>query len=178
MTRTRVPWRTEHMPDGAVRATIGDLDAVPKDPAAERVTDHRSPSSPHECETVRYLPVRGWWCRTTVEPIRVSGEIVVSSAKPSARIHGTGFSTRCSNRPGRMRQRFQIERDSWSGWRLYGKPHTTTWTSGQAASMRAVSEPCPTGRVGTYDYRLSVRLETDHVPAGDVPAASAEIRTH
>jgi hypothetical protein len=166
------------MPDGSVRLTIGDLEAAPEDPEAEQVTDHREPSRPHECARVRYLEVRGWWCRTTVEKIRVSGDIVISDDKPSARIQGAGFSTRCSQRPGRMRQRFQIERDSWRGWRSYGRLHTTSWTSNQSAAMGAVGEDCPLGRVGTYDYRLAVWLDTEQAPAGSTPAASAQIRTH
>lgn len=177
-TRTRIPWRTEKMEDGSVRLTVGDLDAAPKSPAAERVTDHRSPRNRHECERVRYVPVDGWWCTTTVKPIRVSGQIVVNASAPTARIRGAGFSTHCSDRPGRMRQMFQMERDSWSGWRSYGEPHRTQWTANQDQGMGAVTEPCPTGRVGTYDYQLSVRIESDKAPIGEVTAASAPIRTH
>ncbi|MGP4026841.1 hypothetical protein [Actinomadura sp. 3N407] len=177
-TKTRIPWRTEKMPDGSVRVTVGDLDAAPADPAAERTTDHRAPRSRHECETVRYAPVRGWWCRTTVKAIQVSGEIVVNGPTPTARIQGAGFSTHCSDRPGRMRHVFQIERDSWSGWRSYGKRHMTAWTANQDQAVGAVKEACPNGRVGTYNYRLSVRIESDRVPVGDVDATSAPIRTH
>lgn len=166
------------MGDGSLRVTIGDLDAAPESPNAERIRDHRAPRGRHECERVRYVPVRGWWCQTTVKAIQVSGDIVVNASEPSAGIRGAGFSTRCSRRPGRMHQIFQMQRDSWSGWRSYGKPHTTAWTANQVQAVGAVTEPCPTGRVGTYDYQLSVRIGSDEAPVGDVHAASAPIRTH
>lgn len=177
-TKTRIPWRTEKMADGSVRVTVGDLDAAPEDPAAEQTRDHRAPRGRHECETVRYVPVRGWWCKTTVKAIHVSGEIVVNRSTPTARIQGAGFSTHCSHRPGRMRHVFQMERDSWSGWRSYGKRQMTAWTAKQDQAVGAVTEACPKGRVGTYDYQLSVRIMSDQVPMGGVTATSAPIRTH
>ncbi|MFG2004116.1 hypothetical protein ACGFNU_33650 [Spirillospora sp. NPDC048911] len=174
---TRVPWRAEEMGDGSVRMTVGDVDAAPKDPDAERVADHRAPLRPDECDTVRITKVRGWWCTTTVEKLAVSGEIVVGGAPPRAQIKSAGFSTRCSGRPGRMRQRYVIQRDSWASWRSYGGVGKTAWTTSQDQRGGKVTDVCPKGRVGTYNYRLTVHLESDAAPIGDAYAASARIRT-
>ncbi|MFS2293588.1 MAG: hypothetical protein FWJ90_12940 [Actinomadura sp.] len=166
------------MADGEVRVTVGDLDAAPREKGARRIVDYREPASPAECGRVRYVPVRGWWCKTAVKGLRVSDDIVVNASRPTARIQANGFVTRCANRPGRMRQRFLIERDSWSGWRVYGSWRVTEWTRDQTQRMGNVTEGCPMGRVGTYDHRLSVRLELDEAPVGETYAASADIRTH
>ncbi|KAB2350096.1 hypothetical protein [Actinomadura rudentiformis] len=175
-TATRVPWRAEEMGDGSVRMTVGDIEAAPRHPDAERVADHRAPFRSYECDTVRITKVRGWWCTTTVEKLAVSGEIVVGGAKPRAQVKGAGFRTRCSGRPGRMRQHHVIQRDSWSSWRSYGGVGKTAWTSGQEQGGGRVTEVCPKGRVGSYNYRLSVNVESDSAPIGEAYAVSARIR--
>lgn len=153
-------WRTEKMPDGSVRLTVGDVAAAPRASDAVLVLDYRHPGDQLACEQIRVVRVRGWWCITTVRPIRQSGEIVIGG--PSrARLHGDGFSTRCSGRKQRMRQLFQIERESWSGWRPYNGMTWTSWTTRQAQAGPAVSAPCPTGRVGTYGYQLVARIQID-----------------
>ena len=85
-----------------------------------------------------------------------------------------------------MRQRYQIQRSSWSGWRDYSAPQVSPWTSQQElAATSQVSAPCPQGRVGTYDYRLAVAVELNDgtLPLDDSNlkkrhlAASPPIRT-
>ncbi|MFC4496308.1 hypothetical protein ACFPA8_19455 [Streptomyces ovatisporus] len=164
------------MPDNSLRMTVGDVDAAPEDPNAVRVTSYRAPPSRTQCDSEHIKKVKGWWCSTTVSPVEVEGEIVVGGAKPRARIHGAGFTSRCSDRPGRMRQAYRIERDSWSGWRGYSDFTHTAWTPAQQQREGKVSAPCPDGRVGTYDYRLAVRIEVDGVRVGDSRAAGARIR--
>jgi hypothetical protein len=165
------------MDDGSVRMTVGDVDAAPESPYAVRTIDHRTPVSISDCEQVRIETVSGWWCTTTVEPIEVEGEIVVGGARPRARIGGAGFATSCHGRPDRMRQVYTIERDSWSGWRSYSEPGYTPWTEEQNQDGEPVADLCPQGRVGTYNYRLTVRIEIDGVTVGDSRAASVRIRT-
>ncbi|GAA2632211.1 hypothetical protein SMC26_21455 [Actinomadura fulvescens] len=172
----RVPWRAEEMGDGSVRMTVGDVDASPRHPDAKRVVDHRAPFRAYECDTVQIIKVRGWWCTTTVDGLSVSGEIVVGGAEPRAQVKGKGFTTRCSGRPGRMRQRHVIQRDSWANWRSYGGVGKTAWTTSQDQSGPEVTEVCPKGRVGSYNYRLTVHLESDSAPIGDAYAASSRIR--
>lgn len=153
-------WRTEKMPDGSVRLTVGDVAAAPRDPDAVLVLDYRHPGDQTACKQVRVVRVRGWWCITTVRPIRQSGEIVIGGPSP-ARLRGDGSSTQCSGRKHRMRQLFQIERQSWSGWRPYNGVAWTSWTTRQAQAGPAVSAPCPRGRVGTYGYQLVARIQID-----------------
>lgn len=178
-TTTKLAYRGEEMADGSVRMTVGDVDAVPENPDAVRVFDYRAPDSSVECGRVEIVNVSGWWCTTTVEPIDVEGEIVLDDPEPRAQIGGEGFATRChGERPGRLRQVHQLERDSWSGWRDYGEVQYTSWTEARDQASEAVWEPCPQGRVGTYDYQLSVRIEIDGVEVGYSLATSAPIRTH
>lgn len=174
-TATMLTYRGEEMADGSVRMTVGDIDAAPQHPDAVRVFDYLSPESKAECGT-RFKKVSGWWCTTTVEPIEVEGEIVLGDAEPRARIGGEGFTTRCQGRPDRMRQVFQVERDSWSGWRDYGEPRQTAWTRSQEQAGEPVFEPCPAGRVGTYDYQLIASVEVEGVQVSTPPAVSAPIR--
>jgi hypothetical protein len=156
--------------------TIGDVGAAPKDPKAVLTTDYRAPGSQFECDNVRIIKVHGWWCTTSVSRIAQDGEIVLGGAEPRARIHSAGFRTRCSERPARMRQRYEIQRDSWSGWRGYSKPGHTAWTRRQHQDHGLVSAPCPDGRVGTYNYRLAVTVEVAGIEADDSTAAGAVIR--
>ncbi|TYB46408.1 hypothetical protein [Actinomadura chibensis] len=176
-TETKLAWRAEELPGGAVRMTIGDVAAAPRAGDAVRVADYRAPASSSDCDRVRIVRARGWWCATTVRGIRVSGEIVVGGAEPRARIEGGGFGTRCAGpRPGRMRQVYRVERDSWSGWRGYGPARATAWTTGPEQSGRTPAEACPAGRVGTYNYRLTVRVEIEGATVGDSRAAAPRIR--
>lgn len=176
-TSTRLAYRGEEMADGSVQMTVGDVDAAPESPSAVRVFDYRAETS-QECERVRIVKVSGWWCTTTVAPIEVDGEIVLGGAEPRARIGGEGFTTRChGERPDRLRQVYQVERDSWSGWRDYGEPRYTSWTEARDQASAPVWEPCPQGRNGTYDYQLIVRIEIDGVRVGNSLATSAQIRT-
>ncbi|MGW0082398.1 hypothetical protein [Streptomyces sp. NPDC003393] len=175
--QTKIAWRAEELADGSLRMTIGDVGAAPKDPKAVRTTDYRAPGSQFECDNVRIIKVHGWWCTTSVSRIGQDGEIVLGGAEPRARIHSAGFRTRCSERPARMRQRYEIQRDSWSGWRGYSKPGHTAWTRQQHQDHGLVSVPCPDGRVGTYNYRLAVTVEVAGIEADDSTAASAVIRT-
>jgi hypothetical protein len=175
--QTKIAWRAEKLADGSLRMTVGDVDAAPKDPEAVRVTDYRTPGSQAECDNVKIIRVHGWWCATTVSRIGQDGEIVLGGAEPRARIRSAGFRTRCSGRPARMRQHYQVQRDSWSGWRSYGEHEHTAWTHEQRQDHGTVSVPCPSGRVGTYDYRLAVAVEVDGIDADDSTAASADIRT-
>jgi hypothetical protein len=145
---TRLAYRAEELDDGSVRMTVGDVDAAPEDPDAVRVVDFRHPDSPTRCEREEIVHVSGWWCTTTVRPIEVEGEIVVGGARPRARIGGEGFATRCAGRPERMRQVYQLERDSWSGWRRYSEPEHTGWTRAQHQEGEPVSDLCPRGRTG------------------------------
>ncbi|MEO3749207.1 hypothetical protein [Streptomyces sp. B6B3] len=175
---TRLAYRAEEFEDGSVAMTVGDVDAAPQDPDAVRTIDHRAPAAVTDCETVEIETVSGWWCTTTVEPIAVEGEIVVGGADPRAEIGGEGFATECHGElPGRMRQVYGLERDSWSGWRDYADPQHTSWTGAGSQQGPSVTELCPQGRVGTYNYRLAVRVEVDSVTVGDSWAASPHIRT-
>lgn len=175
---TKLAYRGEEMADGSVLMTIGDIDAAPAHPDAVRIFDYRAPERSRECDRVEIVTVSGWWCTTTVAPIDVAGEIVVGDASPRAEIGGEGFATECHGpRPGRLRQIYQLERDSWSGWRSYGEVRHTSWTETGRQDSGAVWEPCPRGRVGTYDYQLSVRVEIDEVDVGYSLATSAPIRT-
>ncbi|MGP4113257.1 hypothetical protein ACTWP5_20370 [Streptomyces sp. 4N509B] len=177
-SETRLAYRAEEMADGSIHMTVGDVDAAPENPDAVAAVDHRAPASVVDCETVRIETVEGWWCTTTVEPVAVEGEIVVGGAEPRARIGADGFATRCHGRlPGRLRQVHEIQRDSWSGWRPYTEEAYTEWTGRRRQREGAVSEPCPRGRVGTYDYRLAVRVEVEGMTVGESLAASAPIRT-
>lgn len=174
--RTRLAWRAEETEDGALRMTVGDVDKAPRDPDAVQVTSYRAPASEETCDSDRTVKVKGWWCSTTVKPVEVDGEIVVGGADPRARITGGGFATRCSDRPGRMRQAYRVERDSWSGWRGYGDFAYSPWSKAQRQHHGEVAVACPQGRVGTYNYRLAVRTEIDGVEVGDSRAASATVR--
>ncbi|GAB3980457.1 hypothetical protein GCM10029978_078570 [Actinoallomurus acanthiterrae] len=185
---TKLAWRAEETSDGAVRMTVGDVAAAPRTPGARRRADFRHPWNPNDCDDVRIVRVKGWWCTTTVDKIVESGEIVVGGGTPRARIHGAGFSTRCSGRPHRMRQRYQVQRDSWNGMRPYTHLQETHWTADQNQTGQPISVGCPRGRVGTYTYRLAVatEIDDDHLPAGgtaddssvgDSPATSPVIRT-
>jgi hypothetical protein len=173
---TRLAWRSEQMPDGSLRMTVGDIDAAPKARGARLVADYRKPGSRAACDE-GIVTAHGWWCATTVSPVSEHGEIVVGGAKPRARIRSAGFRTRCEGRKARMRQHARIERDSWSGWRPYGSLRRTGWTRGQSQSGGPVSELCPRGRVGTYDYRLAVAVEIEGVRVDDSTAAGRTIRT-
>lgn len=174
---TRLAYRAEERDDGSVRMTVGDVDEAPADPRAVRVVDFRHPDTQGRCEAERITRVRGWWCTTEVAPVRVEGEIVVGGAKPRARIAAKGFTTRCHGRPGRMRQVSLIERDSWSGWRDYTEESAGAWTRAQTWRNGTVGDLCPRGRTGTYDYRLAVRIEMEHVTVGSSWAGGAVLRT-
>lgn len=154
------------------------MNAAPRDPKAVRVTSYRAPESKTACDAYRIEKVHGWWCSTTVSPIHVDGEIVVGGAEPRAHIKSAGFITRCHGTlPGRVRQVYGFERDSWSGWRDYTDPLHTDWTTAQHQHETKPSALCPQGRTGTYDYRLAVSIEIEGVTVGDSRAASAPIRT-
>jgi hypothetical protein len=140
--------------------TVGDIDRAPKVPDARSTLDYRHPGDQSECDDVRIVRVRGWWRTTPVDKIVQSGPIVIGGP-PQGQILAAGFSTRCSGRPHRMRQLYQIQRDSWSGWRAYGDRHDMPWTAAQRQDGPPISVPCPHGRVGTYDYRMSVVIEID-----------------
>ena len=175
--RQKVSWRAEEREDGSVRMTVGDVAAAPRDDDAVRTADYRAPSNRSDCEDVRVIRVRGWWCSTTVSKIKVSGEIVVGGAEPRAKIEGGGFTTRCSGPlPGRLRQVYQVERDSWNGWRGYGTRRTTDWTTHLSQQAAPYREACPAGRVGTYNYRVTATVEIDKLKVGDSRAASPVIR--
>jgi hypothetical protein len=174
---TRLAWRSEEMPDGSVRMTVGDIDAAPPERRARWVADYRRPGNAADCDAVGIVRVHGWWCTTTVSPVSEHGEIVVGGAKPRARLRSAGFRTRCTGRPARMRQHFRIERDSWSGWRTYGRLGRTPWTSAQTQAGGPVTELCPLGRVGTYNYRLAVAVEVEGVRVSDSTAAGVRVRT-
>ncbi|MGW0998961.1 hypothetical protein ACWD5V_37960 [Streptomyces sp. NPDC002523] len=175
--QTKIAWRAEELPGGSLRMTVGDVDAAPKDPRAVRRTDFRAPGNQTECDNTKIIKVRGWWCTTTVSSVAQDGEIVLGGAEPRARIHSAGFRTHCSGDRPQMRQHYEIQRDSWSGWRPYSERGLTSWTSEQRQSHGRVSVPCPDGRVGTYDYRLAVAVEVQGIEADDSTAASAPIRT-
>ncbi|MGG2464935.1 hypothetical protein ACO0M4_35135 [Streptomyces sp. RGM 3693] len=174
---TRLAWRSEELPDGSLRTTVGDIDAAPKDPRTVRRADYRAPDSRTDCANVKILTVHGWWCTTTVSRTVQDGEIVVGGARPRARIHSAGFRTHCAGRTARMRQHYEIQRDSWSGWRPYGERGYTPWTPAQDQSGGPVAASCPRGRVGTYAYRLAVTVEVAGLTVDDSPAASPRIRT-
>jgi hypothetical protein len=176
-TRTELAWRAEHLRDGSIRMTIGDIGAAPKDPNAVETTDYRAPDNPSDCYQVRIMRVYGWWCATTVSPIAETGEIVIGGGAPRAHIHSAGFRTRCSGRTEPMRQSYQIQRDSWTGWRSYADWGYTPWTTRQDQSAGTVSALCPRGRVGTYNYRLAVAVEFQGLRVDPTSAASARIRT-
>jgi hypothetical protein len=71
-----------------------------------------------------------------------------------------------------MRQRYAFERSSWSGFRSYTDDRWTAWTGAQSQAIGALSVPCPAGRTGTYDYRVSVVLEITGKPVGEAYALS------
>jgi hypothetical protein len=159
-TITRLAWRTEILSNGSELLVVGDVDAVPRDPASVSASDYHAAEEAGEVKAVK---VRGWWCITRVDArLSVSGGF----------LRNAGFSTRCSGRPGRMRQYYRFERSSWTGMRPYTDDRVTAWTGGQTQPVGAQAAPCPAGRTGTYDYRLRVALEIDGFPAGDVPALS------
>lgn len=176
---TKLPWRAATMPDGSVRMTVGDIDLAPAVHGAASLADYRAPGDDIECEQVRILRAHGWWCTTTVAGIVEQGEIVVGGAAPRARIRSTGrpaFRTMCGGTVPRHRQRYAIERDSWSGYRAYARRAFTPWTTAGAQSGPSVSTPCPAGRVGTYNYRLAVTVEVDGYTADPSEAAGAPLR--
>lgn len=175
--QTKLPWRAETMPDGSITMTVGDIDAAPRTPGAARVADYRAPGSETECADVRIVTVHGWWCATTVAPIAEQGEIVVGGASPRARLRAAGFRTHCAGRTARMRQHYEFQRDSWSGWRPYDTRARTPWTTAPNQSGAPAAAPCPQGRVGTYDYRLGVAVEIEGYRVDDATAASAPVRT-
>lgn len=175
-TATKLTWRAEEQADGSVTMTIGDVDAAPHAGDTVRTASYAAPSDPNECDTVRITRVDGWWCTTTVTPVSESGAIVVGGAAPEARLSDGGFATHCSGRSGRFRQVYRFQRDAWDGWRDYSATYTTPWTSGQDQSGARIDVPCPQGRTGTYDYRLTVQVEVTGVTVGDSQAASARIR--
>ncbi|MFF0627359.1 hypothetical protein [Streptomyces sp. NPDC004296] len=82
-----------------------------------------------------------------------------------------------AGRTAPMRQHYEIQRDSWSGWRPYGERGHTLWTPAQDPSGGPVAASCPRGRVGTYTYRLAVTVEVAGRTVDDSPAASPQIRT-
>jgi hypothetical protein len=175
---TKLEWRAEQDPDGAIRMTVGDVDAAPRDPRAIGHTDYRAPGDALECDDVRIVKARGWWCTTTVGPIQESGAIVVSGGTSHAQIRYAGFTTRCfGHRPGPIRQTYQIERDSWTSWRFYQSPQTTAWTTAQNQTVGRGRVPCPQGRVGTYRYRMAITLDIQGLTAEISPASSVRIRT-
>lgn len=159
-TTTRLAWRTETLSDGSQLLVVGDVDAVPWDPAAISSADYRPAEETGEVKVVK---VRGWWCTTRVEArLSLSGGF----------LRNAGFATRCSGRPGAMRQYYRFERSSWTGMRVYTGDRTTPWTRHQTQAAGMLSAPCPAGRTGTYDYRVRVVLEIKGLPAGEVPALS------
>jgi hypothetical protein len=157
-TMTRLAWRSEELSDGSTRMVVGDVDAAPRDPDWIGGSDYRTAGS-----ATKVVQVHGWWCAT-----KVSAAVSASGG----RLRGGGFVTRCSGRPGRMRQRYAFERSSWSGFRPYTGDRWTAWTGAQVQTAAAPSAPCPAGRTGTYDYRLSVVLEIAGRPVGDAYAVS------
>lgn len=176
---TKLPWRAATMPDGSIRMTVGDIDLAPKVPGASALADYRAPGDEIECEQVAIVRARGWWCTTTVGNITEQGEIVVGGAEPRATIHSTGepaFHTVCGGKVPRFRQKYGIERDSWSGYRDYARQTSTAWTTGHTQSGPSVTTPCPAGRVGTYNYRLAVTVEVDGYDVDPSEAAGAPIR--
>lgn len=176
--QTKLAWRSETMGDGSTRMTVGDIDAAPKAADAVRVADYRAPGSASACQEVRIVTVHGWWCTTTVSPVTESGEIVVGGATPRAHLRSAGFRTHCSGRTARLRQHYEVQRDSWSGWRPYSSRARTAWTGAQDQPGVPVTVLCPQGRVGSYHYRLGVAVEIAGLPAlADSTAASPEIRT-
>ncbi|HEU5159809.1 MAG TPA: hypothetical protein VFU43_22630 [Streptosporangiaceae bacterium] len=158
-TETRLAWRSEELSDGSVRMVVGDIDAAPRDPAWIGGSDYRTERDKQS----KIIKVRGWWCATKV-PATLSYS--------AGRLRGQGFSTQCSGRPGRMRQRYGFERSSWSGFRPYTGARWTAWTAAQGQTVGPLSVPCPAGRTGTYDYRLSVVLEIAGKRVGNAYAHS------
>jgi len=159
--------------------TVGDIDAAPAVKGAAALADYRAPGDRTECQDVRILRARGWWCTTTVGKIAEDGEIVVGGAKPRARLRSLGrpaFRTVCGGRVPRVRQRYAVERDSWSGWRDYARRAYTSWTTSRAQSGPSVTAACPAGRVGTYDYRLAVTVEVDGYTVDPSEAAGVPLR--
>ncbi|WP_222722401.1 hypothetical protein [Actinomadura alba] len=159
-TVTRLAWRTETLSSGAQLLVLGDVDAVPRDPSAISAEDYHAAE---ERGDVKVVKVRGWWCVTKVE-----ARLSLSAGY----VRSAGFETRCSQRPGRMRQHFRFERSSWSGMRGYSGGDVTPWTGAQIQASGQRSVPCPAGRTGTYDYRLRVFLQIERLPVGEVPALS------
>ncbi|GGU62469.1 hypothetical protein GCM10010211_29400 [Streptomyces albospinus] len=175
--RTKLAWRAEELPDGSLRMTVGDVDTAPKAPEAVRRADYRTPVDPTDCTDTTILAPHGWWCTTTVSRTVQDGDIVVGGATPRAHLRSAGFRTRCSGRTARMRQHYEVQRDSWSGWRPYSERGHTPWTAAQSQSGGAFATPCPRGRVGTYNYRLAVTVDVEGIGADASPAAGPEIRT-
>lgn len=157
---TRLPWRSEKLRDGSTRMVVGDVDAAPLSPDRVGGTDYRDSR-----DGAKIVQVRGWWC-ATIAP----GALSYSGGY----LRGIGFSTQCSGRPGRIRQRYQITRSSWSGMRSYIGFRTTAWTRAQAQRSGALAVPCPSGRPGTYDYRLTVTLEVEGRPYYQAAAQSSD----
>jgi hypothetical protein len=147
---TRLAWRSERLRDGSLTMIVGDIDAAPVDRDRIGGTDYRSAT-----DQAKIIKVRGWWCVT-----RAPGALTLSGG----RLRSIGFSTQCSGRPGRMRQRYLFTRSSWTGMRPYVDDRTTPWTAEQDQRGGALDVPCPAGRTGTYDYRLSVTLEIEGRP--------------
>lgn len=175
--QTKLAWRSETMGDGSIRMTVGDIDAAPKAAGAVRLADYRAPGSAGDCQDVKIVTAHGWWCTTTVSPVAEDGEIVVGGAAPRAHVRSAGFRTHCSGRTARLRQHYEVQRDSWSGWRAYSDRAYTPWTAAQDQPGVLVTALCPQGRVGTYHYRLGVAVEVAGFTVDDSTAASAEIRT-
>lgn len=75
-----------------------------------------------------------------------------------------------------MRRRYQIQGQLERMARL-DDPYVTAWTTQQKQANGQVSALCPRGRVGTYNYRLSVKVDIDGITVGDSPAADAPVRT-
>ena len=176
---TKLPWRSATMPDGSIRMTVGDIDAAPAVQGATALADYRAPGDRIECQEVRILRARGWWCTTTVGKIAEQGEIVVGGAQPRARVRSLAhpaFRTVCGGHVPKVRQHYSVERDSWSGWRDYSRRAFTPWTTARTRSGPPVTTPCPAGRVGTYNYRLAVTVEVDGYTVDPSEAAGPTIR--
>lgn len=157
---TRLPWRSERLSDGSTRMVVGDIDAAPLSPDRVGGTDYRDSR-----DQAAIAPVTGWWC-VTIAP----GTLSYSGGH----LRSVGFSTQCSGRPGRIRQHYRFTRSSWSGMRDYITTRTTAWTSAQTQRSGALAVPCPAGRPGTYDYRLTVTLEISGRPYYPAAAQSSD----
>lgn len=158
-TSYKIAWRRETLSDGSVRLVIGDIDAAPKDDSMVSMSDYRT--DPEERVGIR--TVKGWWCGVTV-----AGDLTLTSGQ----LRSDGFSTTCSGRPGKIRHEYWFGRSSWSGFRRYTNPQRTEWVSGQTQSSGRLAARCPTGRTGTYDYRLTVELQISGIAVGALSAQS------